>query len=142
MTLATETPGRFPSHEAAQGARRAKLAEIDLFYTRIRADIDTERAHTWEQAITESCQRITTLTQGITVTPDGALEGRPLRVRFAIIKLHQEAQAMRATKVAIELRAFLALADAETLRLAEREPYDFGFATETTDALTEPLEEN
>jgi|SRR5690242_7322163 len=124
-TLEITTPERFGSNEAAQGARKARLAEIDRHYNGICADLDVERTAAIARSIAHSLERIRAITTGVEVDEDGRLVGHDLRKRIVARKLCLEALDINQERAGIEFRHALALDEVETARLAERNSFDF-----------------
>jgi hypothetical protein len=123
-TLDTARPG-FLSHEAALGARRQKLAEIDRFFDALVEDIHAEHAAAWASGMAASCERIKVITDRVTVTAEGVLQGPDLIVFLAVKHLMDEWEKVAIQKLRLDHVRDMALEDTEKLRLEQRAPYDF-----------------
>lgn len=125
MTALDTAPAGFLSHEAAQGARKAKLDEIDLLFAGIRDDIHTEHAHNWAAAMVASCARIRAITERVLVLDTGVLVGSCLLVQIAVKRLMDEWENVAVQRLRLDHVRDMALEGMEKLRLERRGPYDF-----------------
>lgn len=124
MTALTDAP--IKSHDAARGARLARLQQIDITYTALRDTVDAGHYQAWTAAINGSCARIATITAGIDVDTDAVLlHSSLLRVFLARRRLFAEARVMEEDLARLTRRYLLALAEVEEAWDAERFPFDF-----------------
>ncbi len=129
MTALDTAPAGFLSREAAQGARRARLAEIDLFFADIADDIRTQHALGWAAAMVASCKRIEAITARVNVTDTGVLVGSCLLVQIAVKHLMAEWENVAIQRIRLDHVRDTALEDMEVLRLERRRTFDFGLVT-------------
>lgn len=139
MTTLADAPRRFPADAAAEGARRARLAEIDLHYAGLRCDLDDERTDAIARSIAHSLERIRAITIGVEVDDEGRLIGHELRKQIVARRLCTEALDINQERAGIEFRHALALDVLEEERLAERNAFDFAVPLLAVPALVEEV---
>ncbi len=130
----TTTDLPLKSHEAARGARKARLDAIDLAYVTIVAEVNAESRAAWDEAVAASCARIDTAMTGLVVDTTGTLHGHRLRVHLATKRITGELDLMQQEWWGNQFRLALALDEVEACRLIEREPFDFDMTPPLTDA--------
>lgn len=117
-------PAPIRAVEAARGARKQRLQEIDGFWSAYREDLAAEYTAEWDAAHAAFWDRIRALTADVTVH-DGALHGNPLRWQLACPRIVAALTGLGDCLWQARMRHDMAVADANQLQEKERHPFAF-----------------